>query len=179
MKYLFLLLLLTKTLMVSSQENDPWTVYMTPSEKHDMLSVYVREFQMEIEMNGLNEPVVMNSSHQMILGGRFLELRQNGQMMGMDYESIYTIGFNTIDSTFSMTTITNMGTGTLALQGKWDQVTKIATLFGKSTNPVSGRIINVRQTLNFVDEKGLTIESFDQEGDRPERKIVEYKFSRR
>lgn len=87
---------------------------------HELLSKYEGNFQMEIDMDGLSEPVMMNSTHKMILGGRFLELRQKGAMIGMDYESVFTIGFNTIDQTFSMTTITNMGTGTPALQGKWN-----------------------------------------------------------
>lgn len=163
---------------MNAQEKDPWTVYMTPSRMHEILSKYQGEFQMEVEMAGLSEPVMINSIHSMILGGRFLELKQNGKMMGMDYESIYTIGYNTIDDTFSMTTITNMGTGTLALQGKWNEETKTATLYGKLTNPVSRETINVKQTVTFLDANTLLIESFDQEGDNPEKKTVQYKFIR-
>ena len=166
------------TSSAKAQEKDPWIVYMTPSSMHELLSKYVGEFQMEIEMSGLNEPVLISSSHRMILGGRFLELKQKGKMMGMDYESIYTIGFNTIDHSFSMTTITNMGTGTLALQGKWNEETKTATLYGQITSPVSKKTINVKQTVTFLDDNTLLIESFDKEGDSPEKKTVQYKFSR-
>ena len=163
---------------MNAQEKDPWTVYMTPSAIHELLSKYEGEFQMQIEMTGLKEPVIMNSSHKMILGGRFLELKQKGKMMGMDYESIYTIGYNTIDHTFSMTTITNMGTGTLALQGEWDENTRTATLYGQLTNPVSKQTINVKQTITLLDDDTLLIESFDKEGDNPEKKTVQYKFVR-
>ena len=177
-KKLTLILLLIQSFTMSAQEKDPWSVYMTPTSVHDLFSKYEGEFQMEIEMNGLNEPVLIGSSHKMILGGRFLELKQKGKMMGMDYESIYTIGYNTIDSTISMTTITNMGTGTLALQGEWSENTKTATLNGKLTNPVSKQSINVRQTLEFIDDNTILIQSFDQEEDKPEKKTVEYKFVR-
>lgn len=163
---------------MNAQENDPWTVYMTPTSIHELFSKYEGEFQMEIEMNGLNEPVLISSSNKMILGGRFLELKQKGKMMGMDYESIYTIGYNTIDRTISMTTITNMGTGTLALEGKWNENTKTATLYGKLTNPTSKQYINVRQTIEFIDDNTILIQSFDQEEDKPEKKTVEYKFVR-
>ncbi|NVK84500.1 MAG: DUF1579 family protein, partial [Cytophagia bacterium] len=71
---------------MNAQEKDPWSVYMTPTSIHELFSKYEGEFQMEIEMNGLNEPVLISSSHKMILGGRFLELKQKGKMMGMDYE---------------------------------------------------------------------------------------------
>lgn len=177
-KNITLIVLLIQSFTMNAQEKDPWTIYMTPTSIHELFSKYEGEFQMEIEMNGLNEPVIINSSHQMILGGRFLELKQKGKMMGMDYESIYTIGFNTIDSTVSMTTITNMGTGTLALQGEWNEENKKATLYGKLTNPVSSEIINVRQTIEFLDENTILIRSFDKEGNKPEMKTVEYKFVR-
>ncbi|NVJ45796.1 MAG: DUF1579 family protein [Cytophagia bacterium] len=177
-KKLTLILLIIQSFTMNAQEKDPWSVYMTPTSIHELFSKYEGEFQMEIEMNGLNEPVLISSSHKMILGGRFLELKQKGKMMGMDYESIYTIGYNTIDSTISMTTITNMGTGTLALQGEWNENTKTATLYGKLTNPVSKQSINVRQTLEFIDDNTIIIQSFDQEEDKPEKKTVEYKFVR-
>lgn len=177
-KKVILLILLIQSFNMKAQSNDPWALYMTPSSIHELLSKYEGEFQMTIEMNGLNEPVLINSSHKMILGGRFLELKQKGKMMGMDYESIYTIGYNTIDSTFSMTTITNMGTGTLALQGEWSQEKVKATLHGKVTNPVSKQTINVRQTLEFIEGNTIHIQSFDQEGDKPEKKTVEYRFVR-
>lgn len=177
-KKLTLILLIIQSFTMNAQEKDPWTVYMTPTSIHELFSKYEGEFQMEIEMNGLNEPVLISSSHKMILGGRFLELKQKGKMMGMDYESIYTIGYNTIDSTISMTTITNMGTGTLTLQGEWNENTKTATLYGKLTNPVSKQSINVRQTLEFIDDNTILIQSFDQEEDKPEKKTVEYKFVR-
>ncbi|HET8886397.1 MAG TPA: DUF1579 family protein [Salinimicrobium sp.] len=178
MKRTVLILLLLQQFIVKAQEKDPWTVYMTPSTMHELLSTYEGEFQMEIEMDGLNEPMVISSTHKMILGGRFLELKQKGKMMGMDYESIYTIGYNTIDSTFTMTTITNMGTGTLTLQGKWNEKTKTATLYGKLTNPVSRKTIAVRQTLAFLDEQTILIQSYDQEGNNLEIKTVQYKFVR-
>ena len=164
---------------MSAQNQDPWSVYMTPTDVHELLAKYTGDFELIIEMQGMDKPIVLESSQQMILGGRFLELKQKGNMMGMDYASLYTIGYNTIDKTVSMTTITNMGTGTLALHGSWDADKKVANLHGKLTNPVSKETINVRQTINFVDDNTILIESFDQEGDQPEKKTVEYKFVRK
>jgi Protein of unknown function (DUF1579) len=99
--------------------------------------------------------------------------------MGMDYEALSIIGFNTIDQTVSMTAITNMGTGTLALQGTWDEKTKTANLRGKLTNPVSKRTLNVRQTIQFADANTILIENYDQEEDHPEKKTIQYKFVRK
>ena len=58
----------------------------------------------------------------------------------------------------SLTTITNIGTGTLSLFGEWEEQTKTANLFGQLTNPLTKDIIKVRQTLTFVDDNTMLIE---------------------
>lgn len=178
---LFTILIFNSNFM-KAQNKDPWSVYMTPSEVHTLLSEYTGSFKMEITMSmGTGkEPTIItvNSEHKMLLGGRFLEMKQEGSMMGMDYQSIMTIGFNNIDKKMSLTTITNMGTGTLSLFGEWDEKAKTANLLGQLTNPVSKDIIKVRQTVTFIDDNTILIESYDTEGDKPEKKTVQYKLIR-
>lgn len=181
-----ILLLLTIVILnanfMNAQDKNPWGVYMTPSEVHALLSKYTGSFKMEITMSmgsGKESTIItVNSEHTMLLGERFLEMKQQGTMMGMDYQSIMTIGFNNIDRKMSLTTITNMGTGTLSLFGEWDEKTKTANLFGQLTNPVTEGIIKVRQTLTFIDDNTILIESYDTEGDKPEKKTVQYRLIR-
>ena len=167
----------------SAKAQDPWSVYMTPTEIHTLFSQYTGSFKMEmtVSMGKDKEPTIftINSDHQMLLGDRFLELKQQGDMMGMDYQCVTILGFNTIDKQVALTTITNMGTGTLSMFGEWDEKTKSATLYGQLTNPVTKNTINVKQTISFPDKDTILIESYDQEGDKPEIKSVQYKFIRK
>lgn len=167
---------------MDAQNQDPWIEYMTPTAIHALLSQYTGSFTMEITMSmgEGNDPAIVKvkSEHSMLLGGRFLEMKQHGDMMGMDYQSIMTLGFNNIDKKVALTTITNLGTGTLSLFGDWDEKTQTATLFGPLTNPVTKGIINVRQVVTFVDSNTILIESYDQEGDKTEKKTTQYKFTR-
>jgi hypothetical protein len=167
---------------MTAQNEDPWTEYMTPSDIHTLLAQYVGHFKMEITMSmgEGKEPavIIVDSEQAMLLGGRFLEMKQKGNMMGMDYQAITTLGFNNTDKKFGLTTLTNMGTGTLSLFGDWDAGTRTATLYGPLTNPVTKGIISVKQIISFVDPNTIVIESFDKEGDAPEKKTVEYKFTR-
>ena len=89
-----------------------------------------------------------------------------------------TLGFNNTDKTMALTTITNMGTGTLSLFGTWDEQTKTGNLFGQLTNPVSKGVISVRQTVTFVDGDTILIESYNTEGETPEKKTVIYRLVR-
>lgn len=176
---LSLLIMATQT---EAQNQDPWGEYMTPSEVHSLLSEYTGSFKMDITMSmgEGKEPSIttVNSEHALLLGGRFLEMKQQGTMMGMDYQSIMTLGFNNTDKQMNLTTITNMGTGTLSLFGTWDLKMKTATLYGTLTNPVSKGTIKVRQTITLVDENTILIESYDTENDNPEKKTVTYKLTR-
>lgn len=179
---LFIITLFISATEIKAQSNDPWFVYMTPNEVHDLLKKMSGRFTMEIimtmEQGKEVNPVTLTSEHTMILGGRFLEMKQQGNMFGMDYESNMTIGFNTIDKKMSITTMTNMGTGTLNSVGFWNEKSKSASLTGHLVNPVTQNIINIRQVITFVDEDALIIENFDQEGDKPEIKTMQYKFTR-
>src|SRR5690606_34896741 len=127
--------------LMNAQRQDPWAEYMTPSSVHTLFSQYTGSFKMEITMSmgEGKEPslIIVNSEHTMLLGNRFLEMKQQGNMMGMDYQSIMTLGYNNIDKKMALTTITNMGTGTLSLFGDWDEKSKSAVLFGQLTNPVT------------------------------------------
>ncbi|MGB3183770.1 MAG: DUF1579 family protein [Cyclobacteriaceae bacterium] len=167
---------------MSTPVNDPWAEYITPSDVHALLAKYSGEFTMEITMSmgEGTEPSLIRaeSENAMLLGGRFLKMNQHGTMPGMDYQAIMTMGYNNADETFALTTITNMGTGTLSLSGEWDNDTRTATLSGELTNPLSGGKIKVRQTVNFADEDTILIESYDREGDLPERKTLQYKLVR-
>ena len=183
MKYFYLaLLVLLMTTTTKAQKQDPWAEYMTPSSIHALFKQYEGSFKMDITMSmgEGKEPsiITVNSEHVMLLGGRFLELKQHGNMMGMGYQSIITFGFNNTDKKFALTTITNMGTGTLSLFGDWNDKSKSATLFGSLTNPVSKNTITVKQVVTFVDNDTILIESYDKEGDVPEKKTVQYKLSR-
>lgn len=169
-------------IQMTTQTNDPWAQYMAPSEVHALLATYTGDFTMEISMytgNGKAPSlVIVESENAMLLGGRFLEMNQHGTMMGMDYQAIMTMGYNNTDRQFAFTTLTNMGTGILSLYGDWDANTKTATLYGHMINPVSKEKIIVRQTIAFTDANTILIESYDQEGEQPEIKTLQYKLMR-
>ncbi|MGK6352181.1 DUF1579 family protein [Parapedobacter sp. DT-150] len=176
------LILLLASITLHAQEMDAWTRYMMPSDTHQLLSIYKGDFDMEITMwmDEGQEPMVVKviSVHDTILGGRFLEMKQSGNMMGMDYHSVMTLGFNNTDEQFVMTTLTNMGTGILSLAGPWNPESRTATLIGQLTNPVSKNPIHVRQQVTFVDNDTILIQNVDREGNGAEKKSIQYKLTR-
>ncbi|MBD1208845.1 MAG: DUF1579 family protein [Ignavibacteria bacterium] len=182
-KIIIILIALLMSTTINAQDKDPWTKYMTPNNIHKMIGEYAGEFNMEISMwmteGKAPEIINVSSSHKMLLGNRFLEMSQTGNMMGMDYSSISTVGYNTINKSFSLTTLTNMGTGTLYLNGSWDEKKKIANLKGTIINPMDGKSISVRQQISFIDKDNLLIENFDTYKGQKEKKSIQYKLVRK
>lgn len=62
------------------------------------------------------------------------------------------------------------------MTGEWSDDSKSAILFGQLTNPDTKNAINVKQVVFFIDNETILIESINQEGDKPEKKTVEYKL---
>lgn len=182
MRRLTLSLILAFLYVGMNAQQDPWAVYMTPSDTHSFLGRYAGTFKMEMTMAMGEGPkptiIVLDSEHRMLLGGRFLEMRQHGSIMGMDYQAIMTLGYNNTDKKMALTTITNLGTGTLSLSGEWNAKSRSAVLLGQLTNPVNKKPVNIKQVVSFLDQDTILIESYDHEGDAPERKTAQYKLIR-
>ena len=155
---------------------------MMPAEVHQMLERYVGSFDltMTMWMQPDQEPVKVKiqSTHQMILGGRFLEIKQHGEMMEIPFEAVTTIGYNTSSKKMELITQTNMGTGTLYLSGDFTPTSDVAYLTGKLTDPQTKKGMAVMQRITFNSADQLLIENFDGEGNKA-AKTVEYLFTRK
>ena len=180
MNFIKYILFLIPTVIYS--QNDQWSVYMTPSEVHKQLSDYIGKFDIEVKMwmETSKEPMIVTakSTNKMTLGERFLEMSQSGDMMGMDYQASSILGYNTISKEFTFTNITNMGTGTLTLIGKWVEEGKSIDLKGQMVNPENNALIDVRQVISFLDKDHFLVENFVKFSDGPEQKSIEYRYTR-
>ena len=180
MRFIIYILFLIPTAIYS--QNDQWSVYMTPSDVHNQLSNYIGNFDIEVKMwmEKDKEPMIVTakSTNKMTLGARFLEMNQSGDMMGMDYQAASILGYNTISKEFTFTNITNMGTGTLTLKGTWIENGKSIDLKGQMVNPENNALIDVRQVITFLDKDHFLVENFDKFNDGPERKSIEYNYTR-
>lgn len=178
---MFLVTLFCFSFSNNPRKGDPWMNYVTPGEFHELLKRYTGKWDMEISMwvkPGQPQVVKVHSTNNMELGGRFLQLKQNGTLLGMPYESATTIGYNTASEKVELTSVSNMGTGLLYLSGTWDKNTRKAVLSGQMANPTGGDNIQVRQVITFA-SGFLLIENFDKNGSAPERKSMQYKFTRK
>ena len=159
-----------------------WMDYMTPGNVHKMLAKADGEWKSETIMwmapgappvNGIGTCI-----NKMILGGRYQESRYTGNFMGMPFEGIGTLGYDNVKKIFVSSWIDNLGTGIVHMEGKWDDNTKMMTLFGKEVDPMSGRDMDVKETFKWVDDNFQIMAMYTQQ-DGKEFKTMEIKFTRK
>ena len=138
-----------------SKEDKIWMEYMTPSSMHQMMATHVGEWKTinKFWMQPDAEPVVSEGTavNEMILGGRYLQSTHSGMVMGMPMNGISIEAYDNAKKVFQNIWIDNMGTGMYRAEGKYDENTKTITYYGTGYDPVQGKDVKFRETLEFVE----------------------------
>jgi Protein of unknown function (DUF1579) len=167
----------------SQDDMKKWMDYMTPSDVHKMLAKWDGEWVEEIQiwMAPGTPPQAMQAScvNKMVLGGRYQESTTTGNFNGMPFEGVGTLGWDNIRKVMVNSWVDNMGTGMIYMEGKWNDATKTAELKGKSTDPMSGKSVDIRQVFKIVDDNTQLVEQYSTAQDGKEFKSMEIKFTRK
>jgi len=159
-----------------------WMEYMTPGEMHKMLEKGVGQWKAKITMwMAPNTPPTIaegNSVNEMIMGGRYLQSKHLSNFSGMPMEGIGLEAYDNAKKTFYSTWIDNMGTGIMFLQGKFDPAAKTITYTGTSVDPMTGKDMQVRETMKYLDDNHSEMEMFTIDGDN-EFKSMHIAFERK
>jgi hypothetical protein len=156
--------------------------YMTPGDVHKMMAKSAGTWTGAISMwmQPGAQPMTMtgDSKIEMILGGRYLQEKSTGTMMGMPFEGQGTTAYDNAKKIFISTWIDNAGTGLMYLEGKWDDANKSINFSGKMVDPSTGKDLAVREVLKFVDDNTHTLEMYIT-ADGKEYKSMEIKYTRK
>lgn len=120
-----------------------WMEAATPGEPHKKLNDMVGSWQttMRSWMNGTDgEPNVSKGTAevQWILGGRYLEQKMKGEMMGMPFEGYGFNGYDNINKKYVGIWMDNSSTGVFLTEGTLSKDGKVLTMIGKMDDVVTG-----------------------------------------
>ena len=148
----------------SDAEMKAWQEYMTPGDVHKMVASWDGEWKTETRMwmEPGKEPITAAGSctYQMVLGGRYQQTSFKGEMMGMPFEGLGTLGYDNVKKVFVSTWMDNMSTGTMVLQGKWDDKTRSMTLIGTTTDVTTGKDSKVREVYTVKSDNEHVMETW-------------------
>lgn len=159
-----------------------WEAAATPGDHHKHLEVMAGEFE------GTNTwwmaagapPNVspMKCSGRMELEGRYLITHHKGDMMGMQFHGIGTMGYNNTTKQYESAWMDNMGTMTMFMTGTCSEDGKVFKMEGKFMDP-TGKPSYMKETCTVVDADTFRYDMYGPGMDGKEFKMMEIVYKRK
>jgi hypothetical protein len=165
----------------TADEQKAWMDYMTPGEIHKMLARSAGDWKEDVTtwMKPGAPPTTSSGTakNEMIMGGRYLQTTHKGTFSGMPFEGVGITAYDNAAKKFITTWIDNFGTGIMTLEGKWDPKTNSIEFKGKTTDPITGKDVAVREVFKLIDDNNQVLEMYGVQ-DGKEYKSMQIKFTR-
>lgn len=104
-------------------------LFATPHHSHQLLEQLGGEWRTSTVVMGMEEEHG-SANGNMILGGRFLEMKYSGVLMGVDLEGLFILGYDNYKHKYTAVFIDNLNTSTRIAEGTMDQTNTILSLWG-------------------------------------------------
>jgi hypothetical protein len=158
-----------------------WMEYSTPGQQHTSMSKAAGDwkFTSKMWMDPTQEPMVTDGSakFESIYGGRYLQCKVSGSMMGMPFEGTSLTGYNNATKKYFNTWIDNMGTGLMFTEGTAD-ASGVISLTGSMYDPMSGKNCTIRETWRMDGDNKMTMEMYSTKEGESEKKDMEIVYTR-
>jgi len=159
-----------------SADQNAWMDYMTPGPMHEMMAESVGEWKTKTTfwMDPAGEPMETEGTakFEMILGGRYMKSTHKGMVMGMPFTGIMLQAYDNASKEFIAIWIDNLGTGMSVSKGTYDEDIKTLNSTGTMIDPMSGKELNYRQTVQLTDDNHQVVEMFIQENSKEIKNMV-------
>lgn len=156
---------------------------MTPNENHAFLKRFVGKWDVTTTawMHPGAQPEVSSGTTigEMILGGRFAQLKLQGTMFGEPFEGLQIIGYDNLNQHYVTFWIDTAGTGFYLLEGTRDKGSTTIIDTGTWPDPVAGACMKVRGVTRFPSPDEYTYELYMTGADGTEFKSLEYRALRK
>lgn len=168
-----------------AQSNDDMKAmmaYATPGDNHKLLAKMSGTWNATVTfwMQPGAPPMTSTATavNEMIMGGRYLQSKNTGTMMGQPFEGMSVTGYDNAKKIFFATWIDNFGTGIMTLTGNWDDAAKALVFTGTEVDPASGKDITIREVFRNPDDNTQIMEMYSNMQGK-EVKNMEIKYTRK
>ncbi len=160
-----------------------WMASSTPGEMHAMLAKSNGEWEGDVthwmDPAAPAQKSKSTATNKMVLGGRFQMSEHTGCFGGMPFEGISFVGYDNARKIITSSWMDNMGTMVMNLEGTWDEANKTVHLSGKCTNPMDGKMMNIREDFTLVDDNTQKIVMYGPDMKGKEFKTMEIVYTRK
>ena len=160
-----------------------WQKMSTPGEGHKRLDAFVGSWTtkntMWMEPGKPPEVTEGTADQKWVLGGRYLEQRYEGTMMGQPFSGIGYTGFDNGTKKYEATWMDTTGTAILFMKGTFDKAGKILTSTGQMNDFVTGKPMTMRNKTTIVSPDEILFELFGPGPDGKEVRMMEIRYTRK
>jgi hypothetical protein len=160
-----------------------WSAFAAPGEPHTRLAKLAGKWATKTkswtEPGKPPEETTGSCEFRMVLGGRYLEQRFEGSMMGQPFSGIGYTGYDNVKKKYEAFWIDTAGTGMLVLSGSQDKSGKKTVYTGSMIDPASGKPVAIRSVDTKVDADNLLFEMWTSGPDGKMSKSMEMSYTRK
>ena len=133
-----------------------WQAYATPGESHKKLEKAAGTWNTKVRtwMDPSKPPEETEGTNvgTMVLGGRYLEEKYEGTMMGQPFHGVGLTGYDNYKKKYVGTWADSMGTGIMMMTGSFDKSGKVMTSWGTMDDPIMKKTVKVKSVTTIVDD---------------------------
>jgi len=165
------------------QAMEAWMKHATPGDNHKLLEPFVGTWNVTTtwwEAPGAPPNVSQGSAvNEWVLGGRFLQQRYTGEMMGQPFSGLGYTGYDNFKKRFVGTWMDSMGTSVMVSTGTADASGKVMTFTAEMDDVVSGKRMTVREVIRVLDTNKHVFEMHGPDKTGKEFKTMEIVYTRK
>lgn len=162
-----------------------WEKFSKPGENHKRLEYYVGEWDADVKM-WMDPQSPANESKgtaqaELILGGRYLQMKYKGVFMGTPFDGMVIVGYNNHKKVYQSMWLDSMSTAFYLMEGTCED-DKNCTDTAIWDDPIRNVKMDARQITTIMDENTYKTQMFEKiHGDdtKKEFKSMEIVYSRR
>jgi hypothetical protein len=170
----------------SAQEQammEAWATYMTPGEPHRKLAERAGLWTYSADFRAAPgaEPVPFEGTTEIevILGGRYLLEKVNGQFMGQPFTAMGIFGFDNLTQTYVGAWVDNMGTGIMRSEGTASDDGSTIHWMGDAPDLLNGKYVKSRSVDKTIDADHAMMTFYSATPDGEEFKSMELRYTRK
>lgn len=160
---------------------EAWQKLATPGAGHRFLADSVGTWDTEVTswMEGPPTKSKGTAENRMVLGGRWLESKFRGDMMGQPFEGLGYTGYDNYTKKYMGTWMDNMTTAVMVSEGTMDAAGKVMTSTSTMDDPMTGKKANIKMTTTVVDPDHQVFEMWGPDPSGKSVKQMEIRYTRR
>jgi len=156
--------------------------YKVVSPMHELIAKFDGSWKEEMTMwlGGGAPPLtgLTVCKNEMIMGNLFQQSRHEGTFNARPFEGNGILGYDNVKKVFQNSWIDNIGSGISTMEGTYNEKTQTFTFKGKLVDPIGGREVKVRETLQIIDDNNQLLQMYSTGLDGKEMKSMEIRSTR-